>query len=109
MRSVRDPRPDPGVDRTALDGAGAPAVAKATKPVTEAAHVVLGQHAPAINMQGEAEELGRLACRDDLGLVGVKARKHPARTAGQAATAAVTTFCAAFQFQGSSSLTRLAG
>ena len=46
MLCVRDPGADAGTDVAGLDSAGAPLIAKATQSVSEAPHVVLGQHPP---------------------------------------------------------------
>ena len=74
MPGVGDPRAHPALDLVAGHSALTPPVAQAPQAVAEAAHVGLGQAAPAAGQEDEAEEFGRPVHRSDSGLAGMEAQ-----------------------------------
>ena len=63
-----DPRTHPALDLLAYHGTPAPPVAQAPQAVAEAAHIPLGQAAPAAGQEHEAEEPRRLVRLHNHGL-----------------------------------------
>ena len=84
MSGVGNPRAHPALDLLAGHGPMAPPVAQPPQAVAEAAHVRLGQAAPAAGEEDDAQELRRLARRHDAGLAGVEPQAAAFEEAGDA-------------------------
>ena len=85
MFRVGDPRADPAFDLPAGHGSVAPPVAQAPQAVAEAAHVRVGQAAPAAGEEDEAQEFGWLFRLHDHGLARMEAQAAAFQEAGDAA------------------------